>query len=664
MFTSANSNCVILKRCWYLLLLCVWLLWPLSVHGQVLEQLKYEQRDLVVDLGVGLWAWPVPMDADGDGDYDLLVSCPDKPSNGVWFFENTDGPTDTNPMPVFRPGRKLSSTVHYVMPSYIGDEVRVLSPGVEYLDFAKTGIENKQALSVSAKFYKPIGKQTKGPKVRHNQWRYVDYDGDQVLDLVVGIEDWSVYGWDDAWNAAGEWTTGPLHGFVMVFRNQGTNAEAKYAEPSLIHAGEKVLDVFGCPSPNFVDFDGDGDLDLLCGEFLDRFTYFQNVGTRQSPKYRAGERVFSTSGNELAMDLQMIVPVAIDWNRDGQCDLIVGDEDGRVAFVQNSGQLDSRGVPLFESPRYFQQQADTLKSGALATPCPFDWDNDGDIDILSGNTAGYIEWFENLGRNDLGAIHWAAAKKLEVDGKPFRVMAGENGSIQGPAEAKWGYTTFTICDWNRDGLADIVFNSIWGKIEWLENVGSRGNPKLSPPKPVEVAWEGAPPKPRWTWWTPQERELVTQWRTTPIGIDWDKDGWTDLAVLDPEGYPSLYRRRPEDGLLTPPVRIFVDSEGKPLRFNDRTAGGSGRRKWCFVDWDGDGVQDILLNSQNADFWKGLGEKNGQWAFRHMGTVAKQNIEGHDVSPSTADFDGDGWPDFLGGAEDGRFYYLRNPNSPN
>jgi hypothetical protein len=28
-----------------------------------------------------------------------------------------------------------------------------------------------------------------------------------------------------------------------------------------------------------------------------------------------------------------------------------------------------------------------------------------------------------------------------------------------------------------------------------------------------------------------------------------------------------------------------------------------------------------------------------------------------------DFNGDGTPDFLGGAEDGRFYYLRNPHSP-
>jgi hypothetical protein len=96
--------------------------------------------------------------------------------------------------------------------------------------------------------------------------------------------------------------------------------------------------------------------------------------------------------------------------------------------------------------------------------------------------------------------------------------------------------------------------------------------------------------------------------------------------------------------------------------NDRDGGASGRRKLCVVDWNGDGKSDFLINSANADVLEGLGQREGKWYFRHAGSIAKQNIEGHDVSPAVVDFDGDGVMDFLGGAEDGRFYFLANPRS--
>ena len=43
-------------------------------------------------------------------------------------------------------------------------------------------------------------------------------------------------------------------------------------------------------------------------------------------------------------------------------------------------------------------------------------------------------------------------------------------------------------------------------------------------------------------------------------------------------------------------------------------------------------------------------------------VSDRNIEGHDTSPTTVDWDGNGVRDLLIGAEDGRLYFLRNPRS--
>lgn len=636
------------------------LLLAFAADAADLERLAHRNPGLVVDLGVGLWAWPVPCDADGDGDFDLIVSCPDKPSNGVYLFENATGDTAKEKLPVFKPARRLSKAARYLMPSYADGKLRVLRPGFEHPNFSRTGIQERLPLPIPADFYKPQGTQPKGPKVRHNQWRLADYDGDRRTDLIVGIEDWSFYGWDDAWNERGEWTHGPLHGFVFVFRAIG---DGTYAEPFQVDAGGKPVDTFGCPSPNFADLDGDDDLDLLCGEFLDGFTYFENIGSSSEPRYAAGRRVRDAAGAEVKMDLEMIVPVAFDWDRDGDFDLIVGDEDGRVAFVENTGGI-ADGVPVFAQPVYFQQEADALKCGALATPAGVDWDGDGDMDLVSGNTAGYIEFFENLSGPGVAEPKWAAPRRLEAGGRTFRIMAGPNGSIQGPAEAKWGYTTLSAADWDGDGLPDIVFNSIRGRVQWLRNLGPRGAPKLAGPEPLEVEWPGAPPKPAWTWWEPRPGELVTQWRTTPVVTDWNEDGLPDLVMLDHEGWLAFWERAKRDGklVLLPPRRAFVDEKGAAIRLNAGAAGKSGRRKLCAVDWDGDGSRDLLLNSANATFLRQVEKRGDAWVMKNEGPLATQDIEGHDVSPAAVDFDGNGIPDFLGGAEDGHFYFMKNPRA--
>ncbi len=337
-----------------------------SATADSLQRLKYNHPGLVVDLGVGLWAWPLPMDFDGDGDLDLVVSCPDKPYNGVYFFENAGGDTAQNKMPVFKPARRISKGLQNVEVSYVDGKPRVLSPGVEYPDFLKTGFENGQKLALPENIHPS--------KVRANMWRYVDYDGDGTQDLIVGVDDGTEYGWDNAYDASGKWTNGPIHGFVYFLRNRGTAAKPVYDQPVKVMAGDKPVEVFGWPSPNLADFDGDGDLDLLCGEFLDGFTYFENTGTRTAPRHAPGRRLKTPDGKPLAMDLQMITPTAIDWDKDGDLDLIVGDEDGRVAFIENTGKLAPDRTPQFLPPRYFQQEADDVKCGALATPVGYDWD--------------------------------------------------------------------------------------------------------------------------------------------------------------------------------------------------------------------------------------------------------------------------------------------------
>jgi len=598
-----------------------------------LQPLKYNNPDLIVDLGVGLWAWPLPMDYDGDGDLDLIVSCPDKPSNGLYFFENPTQDSSVK-MPVFRPGVHIAKTGHNIQISYVKGEARILRENREYIDFRTNQFSRLDKVYPTSKIHQGNG------RTRANMWRYIDWEQDGDQDLIVGIGDWSDYEWDHAYDAQGRWQNGPLHGWVYLIKNEG----GKYTKnPVKIEAGGAPIDVYGWPSPNFADFDGDGDLDLLCGEFLDRFTYFQNIGSATNPEYGAGLKLVGADGQALAMHLQMITPTALDWDKDGDFDLIVGDEDGRVALVENVSP-EGASLPVFKQPVYFQQEADELKFGALATPFAHDWDKDGDEDILCGNTAGNIAIFTNL---DGKGTKWSAPELLKADNKVFRIMAGANGSIQGPAEAKWGYTTLSVADWNDDGHDDILVNSIWPKLQLLRNTGSG-----LIQEPLSFWSKEAPPA--FYWWQNLAENLQTQWRTTPLATDFDADGKLDLVILDQEGFLSCQSRARIE------TRIFLDEDLHPVRLNAVTAGGSGRVKLAVVDWDRDGRLDILTNSQNTTWWRNCQDTgDGKVILKKIGNLAKRNVSGHTSSPTVCDFDRNGKPDLIVGSENGRLYFIKH-----
>ncbi len=165
-----------------------------------------------------------------------------------------------------------------------------------------------------------------------------------------------------------------------------------------------------------------------------------------------------------------------------------------------------------------------------------------------------------------GTPKWNAPLLVEIaEGKPFRVMAGPNGSIQGPCEAKWGYTSVSAGDWDGDGKLDIVYNSILGRVGLLR--GS-GDPRRVEPAPFDTGIREYPPK--WQWWQSPASDTLTQWRTTPLVIDYDGDKKLDIVALDQEGFLTLRRGGGSA------ERIFVDEDLRPLSLNPRSSGRSGR----------------------------------------------------------------------------------------
>ena len=195
-------------------------LFTLSLVGRTadspdpLQPLKYNHPGLVVDLGVGLWAWPMPLDYNRDGKMDLLVACPDKPSNGVWFFENTGEPDAK--LPIFKPGVSIGPATHNLQVSYVRGEPRILGPASEHENFRESKFAQPRRIYPRPNIHPN--------QVRANLWRYVDYEGNGVHDLLVGVGDWSEYAWANAYDAQGRWRNGPLHGLLYLIEYRGTDA--------------------------------------------------------------------------------------------------------------------------------------------------------------------------------------------------------------------------------------------------------------------------------------------------------------------------------------------------------------------------------------------------------------------------------------------------------
>ena len=370
-------------------------------------------------------------------------------------------------------------------------------------------------------------------------------------------------------------------------------------------------------------------------------------------------------GHELLQDI-FIRPYVCDWDADGDLDVLVGQESGHISFIENR-----QGRLLAET--YLHQAGPNLKSGCASVPVICDWDGDGDADILVGNAAGFIEFFEYQGGR------FKPVQRLRADAEEIRVCAGEFGSVQGPEEARWGYVCPEVADWDLDGDLDILAGCVTGENLLFENKGTRTRPILASAQKIKLDWgDTQPVYPAGMRYSPEPGALITQWRCRPVVVDWNADGLPDYLTVDEKGVLAWYRRyRRLDGSLglRPAAYPFCDEHGVPLRFcTNPRAGRNGRIKFALVDWDQDGDLDIMRSSGLRDGTQNLDNGGNFVLLECLGQDAQHQakfawrgellpgsairLQGHTAAPVCFDIDGNGTLDIVSGCEDGNVYWFK------
>jgi hypothetical protein len=252
-----------------------------------------------------------------------------------------------------------------------------------------------------------------------------DFDRDGVRDLLVG-----------------EFYKGRLR----IYRNLGTNREPRFDRFTLFQNGNRA----GCIhssccmgfGPQLIDFDGDGRLDILSGNWVFQVILFRG---RADGSYAPGDPIKDKRDLPIYIGYG-VTAFAADWDADGDLDLLGGTTDhtdqGNVYLVRNEG---TAREPAFGEPA--KLLADGLPISSIdggAAPVAADWDRDGKLDLVLGNGDGSIRLYPNAGTPAAPRL----AKFVELVGPSPR--DGDRGLRSKPC----------VVDWNDDGYPDLVVGDV------------------------------------------------------------------------------------------------------------------------------------------------------------------------------------------------------------
>lgn len=373
--------------------------------------------------------------------------------------------------------------------------------------------------------------------------------------------------------------------------------------------GQRTPSLHGANTMAVFDVDGDGDPDILWGDFFEPgLLWIRNQGTCAHPDFH-GDRIpfppqlpLETSGYN--------APAPGDLNGDGRTDLVVGVLGGAFNPVKTSTanlyELDQTTPGIWTVAT--THLLDGIDLGAETIPAFGDVDGDGDLDLVVGTKiepdnprTGGMYWFENVGTRTAPAFRLRG----HLDVLPAFHNAPALGDLDG------------------DGLPDLVVGQFQDAVAWYRNTGKSGPDRF-------VLVDSAIAR------LPRGSNAV------PELYDLDGDGKLDLFLGDAAGRIAFFRN---DGTARAPHFTLVSDNVLDERV--------GRR--------------AVPRFFNGELVIGTEQGRTLAAFRNVGTGMQPHFIGDPgpivrlppySAPAFADVRGNGVRDLFAGAAGGGLVYFR------